>query len=60
MRLQRAKEARDKFSKGDLSHNTESYVDQFDVDFEIENNGTIEELERKVDEVMLKIIKNRR
>ena len=40
------------FDKEDLAHETESHVDKYKVDYEIHNDGTIAELDTKVDEMM--------
>lgn len=52
LRIERAQLAGDDFSKADLSHATEQYVDRFDVDYEIVNSGTVAELKAKVDAIM--------
>jgi dephospho-CoA kinase len=55
IRLERARSAGDVFTAEDLRHETESYVDTFAVDYEIDNSGSLAELYAKVDEVMAKI-----
>lgn len=57
IRLERAKQAGDIFEADDLAHETESYVDSFDVDYEIINDGSLDELYAQVDEVMREITK---
>lgn len=55
VRLARAQAAGDDFSRADLAHDTEQHVDGFAVDAEIVNDGTVEELKRRVDEVLTQI-----
>ena len=54
-RVKRAEIAGDAFELADLEHDTEGYVDGFDVDYEIVNDGNLADLHAKVDEVMTKI-----
>jgi dephospho-CoA kinase len=51
-RIARAKIAGDDFNEADLEHETESHIDGFAVDYEIHNDGSVDELKRKVDEIM--------
>lgn len=51
IRKQRANARGDIFSDEDMKHETESHVDGFEVDYEISNDGTFEDLERKVEEI---------
>jgi dephospho-CoA kinase len=51
-RIWRAKLSGDDFNEADLEHETESHIDGFAVDYTIENSGTIDDLKRKVDEIM--------
>jgi dephospho-CoA kinase len=51
-RIARAKIAGDDFNEADLEHETESHIDGFAVDAEIVNDGSIDDLKRKVDEIM--------
>jgi dephospho-CoA kinase len=51
-RLMRAKSAGDDFNEADLEHETESHIDGFAVDYTVENSGTVDDLKRKVDEIM--------
>jgi dephospho-CoA kinase len=55
LRMARALEAGDDFSVHDFVHDTELHVDKFEVDYEIVNDGTIEELYEQVDEVLTKL-----
>lgn len=55
LRIHRAIESADKFDMSDLTHDTESHVDSFDVDYEIVNDGTIEELYAEVDAIMKRV-----
>ena len=52
LRIQRALEAGDKFTAEDLTHETELLIDSFDVDYEIDNNGTTTELYEQIDVIM--------
>jgi dephospho-CoA kinase len=51
-RIKRAIAAGDDFDEKDLSHETEIAIDTFDVDAEIVNDGTVDDLKRKIDEIM--------
>lgn len=55
LRKQRTEASGDDFKEEYLEHSTESYVDTFDVDYDIMNDGTIEELETKIDVIIRKI-----
>ena len=55
LRIERAKAAGDDFSEEDLTHETEQYVDGFSVDYDVLNDGSTSELERKIDELMSEI-----
>ena len=55
VRFERALRAGDDFTADDLLHHTESYAEGFEVDFEIENSGSLDELQAQVDELITKI-----
>jgi dephospho-CoA kinase len=51
-RIARAIAAGDDFTVHDLTHETELAIDGFAVDYTVENNGTVDDLKRKLDEIM--------
>jgi dephospho-CoA kinase len=51
-RIARAIAAGDDFTVHDLTHETELAIDSFTVDYEIHNDGSIDDLKRKIDEIM--------
>lgn len=55
LRIERAKKAGDDFSDTDLTHETEQAIGGFVVDYEIVNDGTVEELLAKVESVMAEL-----
>jgi dephospho-CoA kinase len=52
LRIKRAVRAGDDFTVHDFAHDTEQHVGAFEVDYEINNEGTVEELHAKVDAIM--------
>jgi dephospho-CoA kinase len=52
VRIARAIEAGDDFTVHDLAHETELAIDGFEVDYEIVNDGSVDELKAKVDEII--------
>jgi len=58
LRLQRAAAAGDNFTAADLEHETEQYVDGFEVDYEIVNDGSLAELHAKVDKVVTQLLRS--
>jgi dephospho-CoA kinase len=52
LRIGRAKEAGDVFIEEDLSHETESHIGTFEVDYEVSNVGTIGEMYNQFDAIM--------
>ena len=58
VRIQRMLAAGDAFNPEDLVHDTEQYVDSFVVDYEITNDGTLEELFTQVDRIMAELLAN--
>lgn len=59
IRKQRMIERGDVFKDEDLKHHTESYYDTFECDYEVSNNGTIEELKGELDIVMKKLMERK-
>jgi dephospho-CoA kinase len=51
-RIARAIAAGDDFSEKDLEHETEQAIDGFEVDAEIVNDGSVDDLKRKIDGIM--------
>lgn len=51
-RLERARKESDAFSEEDTKHETESHIDGYKVDYEVDNNGDAGELGRQIDEIM--------
>lgn len=59
IRLERMRAAGDSVTLSDLNFETETELDSFEVDFEIINDGSLEQLYSRFDEIMLKLtIKN--
>src|SRR5690606_34208025 len=56
-RVKRAERAGDAFELADLAHKTESYVDSFDVAYDVVNDGTLDELRTKIDEIVAGLTK---
>ncbi|PEA75101.1 hypothetical protein [Bacillus wiedmannii] len=52
LRIGRAKAEGDVFTEADLSHDTESHIDTFEVDYEINNVGSIGEMYDQLDTIM--------
>lgn len=55
VQIERCKKEGDNFSLEDLRHETETHLMTEKVDYDIVNDGTIEELHKKLDAVMLDI-----
>lgn len=51
-RMQRARAKGDIFTEKETQHETESHVDSFEVDYEITNDGTFEDLRIKVEQML--------
>ena len=56
VRNERMKERGDSFTENDMKHHTETFYDSFECDYEVSNNGTLEELEEEVHRVMKMIM----
>lgn len=54
-RVERIKSEGDEFSKENLFHETEMYIDDFEADFTISNNDTLEELHNMIEIIALNI-----
>jgi dephospho-CoA kinase len=54
-RIARAIAAGDDFTVHDLTHETELAIDSFEVDYELYNDGTADELKAQIDEVLTEI-----
>lgn len=52
IQAERLSEVGDKISQSDLNFETETWIDKFDVDYEIENNGTLEQLHDNIDSII--------
>ncbi|WJE22402.1 hypothetical protein QRY07_11955 [Bacillus cereus] len=52
LRIGRANEAGDVFTEDDLTHETESHIDNFKVDYEFSNNGELIQLYDQFDAIM--------
>lgn len=50
----------DEFTEDNMKHQSETFYDTFDCEYEINNNGTLEELEDQIEDVMTQIIYNRK
>lgn len=57
VRKQRMKVRGDSFTENDMKHHTETFYDSFECDYEISNNGTLDDLKHEIDSVMNQIIK---
>jgi dephospho-CoA kinase len=55
-RIARAIAAGDDFTVHDLCHETELAIDGFSVDYEIVNDGSVDALKRKVDEILAEML----
>ena len=55
VRIARAIKAGDNFSENDLEHVTEQAVANFEVDYEVNNAGTVEDLQAQVDAIIAEI-----
>lgn len=55
VRIDRAIKSSDTFNLRDLTHDTESHVGGFAVDFEVQNTGTLAELYAQIDEIMAQL-----
>lgn len=55
LRRQRMIDAGDTFSEADLTHETEQYVDTFAVDYEIQNDGSINDMTAQFDVIAREI-----
>ncbi|MBD3861379.1 dephospho-CoA kinase [Bacillus sp. 28A-2] len=51
-RFDRAKRRGDKFKAADMDHPTETALDHFEVDYEVTNDGTLDDLYARLDEIM--------
>ncbi|WP_243763990.1 hypothetical protein [Bacillus sp. XF8] len=52
LRIGRAHSAGDVFTESDLSHETESHIDTFEVDYEVNNVGTVGDMYNQFDVIM--------
>ncbi|MED4828165.1 hypothetical protein P9442_09020 [Bacillus atrophaeus] len=52
LRIERARKAGDDFDLKALDHSTELALQSFEVDYEITNDGTVEQLYAKLDALM--------